>query len=165
MTQENGKIVRSTITVASSMRNCFGWIPTTYRYFTTPSTTTIQSFRFGPSSIKLQSTYFLLIALLNSSSRCSHYYSSHGFIFVTPTTTPPTTPSVVTSTTTTSTSSRLMSTSTIGSTNTNIQKKCNAIVKNQKVPGLKHGMDYIQLGDSDLIVSKICCTLPKKEVS
>ncbi len=35
--------------------------------------------------------------------------------------------------------------------------KYNAIVRNQKVPGLKHGMDYIQLGDSDLVVSKICC--------
>ena len=141
-----------------TMRNYFDWIPNTYRYITTPSTT-IKYFRLGPSSIKLQSTYFLLIALLNSSSRCSHYYSSHGFIFVTPTTTTPTTPSVVTTTTTTSTSTRLMSTSTTStSTNTNIQKKYNAIVKNQKVPGLKHGMDYLQLGDSDLIVSKICCT-------
>jgi len=29
-------------------------------------------------------------------------------------------------------------------------------VGNRAVPKLKHGMDYIQLGDSDLIVSKIC---------
>jgi hypothetical protein len=33
----------------------------------------------------------------------------------------------------------------------------NSIVSNKSVPGLKNGMDYIQLGDSDLIVSKICC--------
>lgn len=30
------------------------------------------------------------------------------------------------------------------------------IVKNVKVPGLKNGMDYQQLGDSDLVVSKVC---------
>lgn len=29
-------------------------------------------------------------------------------------------------------------------------------VGNVAVPGLKNGMDYIQLGDSDLIVSKVC---------
>jgi hypothetical protein len=43
------------------------------------------------------------------------------------------------------------------SMNTNNKNTYNTIVRNQKVPGLKHGMDYIQLGDSDLIVSKICC--------
>jgi aryl-alcohol dehydrogenase-like predicted oxidoreductase len=32
----------------------------------------------------------------------------------------------------------------------------NKIVKNVAAPGLKNGMDYIQLGDSDLIVSKVC---------
>jgi hypothetical protein len=26
------------------------------------------------------------------------------------------------------------------------------------VPGLKNGMDYVQLGDSDLVVSKVCST-------
>ena len=31
-----------------------------------------------------------------------------------------------------------------------------SIVRNEKVPGLKNGMDYVQLGDSDLIVSKVC---------
>lgn len=30
------------------------------------------------------------------------------------------------------------------------------VVKNLPVPGLKNGMDYVQLGDSDLIVSKVC---------
>jgi hypothetical protein len=50
-----------------------------------------------------------------------------------------------------------MSTTTTTTASTNNIPKYNAIVKNQKVPGLKHGMDYIQLGDSDLIVSKICC--------
>lgn len=30
------------------------------------------------------------------------------------------------------------------------------IQKNVQVPGLKNGMDYVQLGDSDLIVSKVC---------
>jgi hypothetical protein len=32
------------------------------------------------------------------------------------------------------------------------------IVKNVKVPGLKNGMDYVKLGDSDLVVSKVCST-------
>jgi len=32
----------------------------------------------------------------------------------------------------------------------------NKIVKTVQVPGLKNGMDYIKLGDSDLIVSKVC---------
>lgn len=27
---------------------------------------------------------------------------------------------------------------------------------NKAVPGLKNGMDYVQLGDSDLVVSKVC---------
>jgi hypothetical protein len=31
-----------------------------------------------------------------------------------------------------------------------------ASIKNVAVPGLKNGMDYARLGDSDLIVSKIC---------
>ena len=43
------------------------------------------------------------------------------------------------------------------SMNTKNKNTYNTIVRNQKVPGLKHGMDYIQLGDSDLVVSKICC--------
>jgi hypothetical protein len=34
--------------------------------------------------------------------------------------------------------------------------KYNAIVKNVAVPGLQHGMDYVTLGDSDLVVSKVC---------
>ena len=34
--------------------------------------------------------------------------------------------------------------------------KC--LVKNVGVPKLKNGMDYVQLGDSDLIVSKVCST-------
>jgi hypothetical protein len=29
-------------------------------------------------------------------------------------------------------------------------------VGNEKVPGLKNGMDYVKLGDSDLVVSKVC---------
>jgi hypothetical protein len=32
----------------------------------------------------------------------------------------------------------------------------NAIVKNVAVPGLQNGMDYVTLGDSDLVVSKVC---------
>lgn len=32
----------------------------------------------------------------------------------------------------------------------------NKILKNVQVPGLKNGMDYIKLGNSDLIVSKVC---------
>lgn len=31
------------------------------------------------------------------------------------------------------------------------------IIKNVAVPGLKNGMDYVKLGDSDLEVSKVCC--------
>jgi hypothetical protein len=31
-----------------------------------------------------------------------------------------------------------------------------ASVKNVAVPGLKNGMEYARLGDSDLVVSKIC---------
>jgi len=31
-----------------------------------------------------------------------------------------------------------------------------ATVGNAQVPGLKNGMDFVKLGDSDLIVSKIC---------
>jgi hypothetical protein len=34
--------------------------------------------------------------------------------------------------------------------------KYNAIVKNVAVPGLQTGMDYVTLGDSDLVVSKVC---------
>ena len=34
--------------------------------------------------------------------------------------------------------------------------KSTAIVKNLSVPGLKNGMDYVRLGDSDLVVSKVC---------
>lgn len=30
------------------------------------------------------------------------------------------------------------------------------IVKTEDVPGLKNGMDYVKLGDSDLILSNIC---------
>ena len=30
------------------------------------------------------------------------------------------------------------------------------IVKTEDVPGLKNGMDYVKLGDSDLVVSNIC---------
>ena len=29
-------------------------------------------------------------------------------------------------------------------------------VGNEKVPGLTNGMDYVKLGDSDLVVSKVC---------
>ncbi|GKY90465.1 hypothetical protein MPSEU_000020300 [Mayamaea pseudoterrestris] len=32
----------------------------------------------------------------------------------------------------------------------------NAIVKNVFVPGLENGMDYTRLGDSDLVISKVC---------
>ena len=32
----------------------------------------------------------------------------------------------------------------------------NAITKNVAVPGLKNGMDFVNLGDSDLEVSKVC---------
>jgi len=32
----------------------------------------------------------------------------------------------------------------------------NAIVENTMVPGLKNGMDYVKLGSSDLVVSKVC---------
>ena len=35
-------------------------------------------------------------------------------------------------------------------------KKC--LLKNVAVPKLKNGMDYVQLGDSDLVVSKVCST-------
>jgi hypothetical protein len=31
-----------------------------------------------------------------------------------------------------------------------------AIVKNVAVPGLQNGMDYVALGESDLVVSKVC---------
>lgn len=31
-----------------------------------------------------------------------------------------------------------------------------SIVRNEKVPGLKNGMDFVKLGDSDLVVSKVC---------
>jgi hypothetical protein len=32
----------------------------------------------------------------------------------------------------------------------------NAVVKTAQVPGLERGMDYVKLGDSDLVVSKVC---------
>lgn len=32
----------------------------------------------------------------------------------------------------------------------------NAIVKNEQVPGLEHGMDYVKMGSSELVVSKVC---------
>jgi hypothetical protein len=32
----------------------------------------------------------------------------------------------------------------------------NAVVKNAAVSGLQNGMDYVKLGDSDLVVSKVC---------
>jgi hypothetical protein len=124
-----------------TMRKSFAVIPTNT---TINNAITTESFRFGKPSLTLKST-FVLLFLLNSSS---NHYSSHGF-FVTPTT-----PASSVSTSTTTTTTRMMSTST-STTDTN--RKYNAIVKNQKVPGLKHGMNYIQLGDSDLMVSKICC--------
>ena len=31
------------------------------------------------------------------------------------------------------------------------------IVRNKAVPSLENGMDYVKLGDSDLVVSKVCC--------
>jgi hypothetical protein len=31
------------------------------------------------------------------------------------------------------------------------------VVKNVAVPSLTNGMDYVKLGDSDLLVSKVCC--------
>jgi hypothetical protein len=37
-----------------------------------------------------------------------------------------------------------------------LAKSYNAIVKNVAVPGLQNGMDYVTLGDSDLVVSKVC---------
>ena len=41
-----------------------------------------------------------------------------------------------------------------------------AIVENRKVPGLQNGMDYVKLGSSDLIVSKVCMgTMTFGEVS
>jgi len=39
---------------------------------------------------------------------------------------------------------------------TSSSSKRKEIVKNEDVPGLKNGMDYVTLGDSDLVVSKIC---------
>ena len=36
-------------------------------------------------------------------------------------------------------------------------------VTNKQVPGLKNGMDYVQLGDSDLVVSKVCSKLVHRE--
>jgi len=42
-----------------------------------------------------------------------------------------------------------------GLSSTTIQAAKKA-VGNEKVPGLKNGMDYVQLGDSDLVVSKVC---------
>lgn len=38
------------------------------------------------------------------------------------------------------------------------------IVKNVQVPGLKNGMDYVRLGDSDLVVSKVCSTYRSESV-
>jgi hypothetical protein len=32
----------------------------------------------------------------------------------------------------------------------------NAVVKAAQVPGLETGMDYVKLGDSDLVVSRVC---------
>ena len=32
----------------------------------------------------------------------------------------------------------------------------NGVVKTQQCPGLENGMDYVKLGDSDLVVSKVC---------
>jgi hypothetical protein len=47
--------------------------------------------------------------------------------------------------------------STVSKTVTTTSKNsATRIKKNVIVPGLKHGMDYIQLGDSDLVVSKVC---------
>ena len=34
--------------------------------------------------------------------------------------------------------------------------KINVVPGNIPVPGLKNGMDYCKLGDSDLVVSKVC---------
>ena len=36
------------------------------------------------------------------------------------------------------------------------KNKLKQIVKTESVPGLKNGMDYVKLGDSDLVVSNIC---------
>lgn len=50
-----------------------------------------------------------------------------------------------------------MSTS-AGVTSTTTAAAARGIVKNVAVPGLANGMDYARLGDSDLIVSKVCST-------
>ena len=131
------------------------------------TTTTIKLVRLGKSSSVTVNSIFALLLLFwsrpshnsgnnNRNNNIHRYYCSHAFLFVTPTTT---TPSIRSSnsnsvSTTHHTATRLTMSS---STSTTLKNKYNAIVKNQKVPGLKHGMDYIQLGDSDLIVSKICC--------
>lgn len=41
------------------------------------------------------------------------------------------------------------------STSTSSSQTSRAVMK-KMVPGLKNGMDYVQLGDSDLMVSKVC---------
>jgi hypothetical protein len=58
-------------------------------------------------------------------------------------------------------SSNAATTATTTATTTPLSSTRNSkmLPKNQPVPGLQHGMDYIQLGDSDLLVSKICCKL------
>jgi hypothetical protein len=38
-------------------------------------------------------------------------------------------------------------------------------IGNEQVPGLKNGMDYTQLGDSDLIVSRVCMGTVRKSKS
>lgn len=42
------------------------------------------------------------------------------------------------------------------STASQTKSKRKQIVKTEDVPGLTNGMDYVKLGDSDLVVSNIC---------
>jgi hypothetical protein len=64
--------------------------------------------------------------------------------------------SSTTSTTTTTTTTTTVPPTTKSTTMT--PKTRTTIHHTKQVPGLQNGMDYIQLGDSDLLVSKICCT-------
>lgn len=45
---------------------------------------------------------------------------------------------------------------TVDTSTTKTDANMRAPVKNIKVPGLENGMDYVKLGDSDLVVSKVC---------
>jgi hypothetical protein len=51
---------------------------------------------------------------------------------------------------------RGLSTTASTTTTTTTKNAATMIKKNVAVPGLKNGMDYVQIGDSDLIASKVC---------